>query len=274
MLKKMYIINYTIEMILSKHFNIEVTMKDLKVSFIASLLLGIGSIAISILPFLAEAYWVGVIFILCGIYILYGYTYNNYKELKKYYSRSSSNTQSQNSTTETRVNDQLQHTIQHFKDFFRKFGVTLSPEEVAHIMTQYAIAKSEGNSDEILFQYIPDEIPSPNKFINETTYQFNYLLSICSDEIIKQRILNEWNSTIDEFTPFAVCGIYETQKLTVKEEEQYLFRFNYELNAIIMLLTYCEDISEEATEDEENTINAFTDALLKYANSAGYSALN
>ena len=249
-------------------------MKDLKVSFIASLLLGIGLIAISILPFLAEAYWVGVIFILCGIYILYGYTYNNYKELKKYYSRSSSNTQSQNSTTETRVNDQLQHTIQHFKEFFRKYGVTLSPEEVAHIMTQYAIAKSEGNSDEILFQYIPDEIPSPNKFINETTYQFNYLLSICSDEIIKQRILNEWNSTIDEFTPFAVCGIYETQKLTVKEEDQYLFRFNYELNAIIMLLTYCDELAEEATEDEENVFNEFSEALIQYANSAGYSMFN
>lgn len=249
-------------------------MKDIKVSFIASLIVGIGSIAISILPFLAEAYWVGIIFILCGIYILYEYTYNNYKELKKYSSRSNSNTQSQKLTTETRVNDQLQHTIQNFKDFFRKFGVTLSPEDVAHIMTQYAIAAEKGSPEAALYSFIPDEIPSPNKFINETTYQLNYLLSICPDKAIKQRILNEWNSTIDEFTPFAVCGIYETQKLTVPEEDQHLFRFNYELNTIILLLTYCEEISEEVTEDEENVLNSFSDALLQYANSAGYSTLD
>ncbi|MBR2474199.1 MAG: hypothetical protein IKB51_04125 [Clostridia bacterium] len=168
----------------------------------------------------------------------------------------------------------LNETIQHFKDFFRKFGVTLSPEDVAHIMTQYAMAAEKGSPESALYSFIPDEIPSQNKFINETTYQFNYLLSICSDEIIKQRILNEWNSTIDEFTPFAVCGIYETQKLTVKEEEQYLFRFNYELNAIIMLLTYCDELAEEATEDEENVFNEFSEALIQYANSAGYSMFN
>ena len=169
---------------------------------------------------------------------------------------------------------QLNKTIQHFKDFFRKFGVTLSPEEIAHIMTQYAIAAEKGSPEAALYSFIPDEIPSPNKFINETTYQLNHLLSICPDEAIKQRILNEWNSTIDEFTPFAVCGIYETQKLTVPEEDQHLFRFNYELNTIILLLTYCEEISEEVTEDEENVLNSFSDALLQYANSAGYSTLD
>ena len=168
----------------------------------------------------------------------------------------------------------LNETITHFKDFFRKYGVTISPEEVAHIMTQYAMAAEKGSPESVLYSFIPDEIPSQNKFVNEITYQLNHLLSLCPNEAIKQRLHNEWNSTIDEFTSFAILGLYETQKLTVPEEDQHLFRFNYELNAIIMLLTYCEDISEEATEDEENTINAFTDALLKYANSAGYSALN
>ena len=168
----------------------------------------------------------------------------------------------------------LSETITHFKDFFRKYGVTTSPEEIAHIMTQYAMATEKGSPESVLYSFIPDEIPSQNKFVNEITYQLNHLLSLCPNEAMKQRLLNEWNSTIDEFTLFAIRGLYETQKLTVPEEDKHLFRFNYELNAIIMLLTYCEDISEEATEDEENTINAFTDALLKYANSAGYSALN
>lgn len=155
----------------------------------------------------------------------------------------------------------LNETIQHFKDFFKKYGVDTTPEEIAHIMVQYAMAAEDGVPDSIVYDIIPDEIPSPEKFIKETGYQINKLLSLCPDETLKLSLHFNWALDAKEITPASVCTFYSAQKEAYQDDTS--FRYDYEWGASLFLLTYCDTLFETADPAEEKVLSKFRDDMLK-----------
>ena len=168
----------------------------------------------------------------------------------------------------------LNETIEHFKTFFKKYGVEPSPEEIANIMTQYAMAQaSDDEPDLLLFDFIPNEIPSRTKFIKEISYHINNILSNIPDSIVSEQIIDIWDETA-EATAESLIFFYNAQKSNYELTEQTYFRFNYELRAITVITAIFNDLSdtlEDADEYELEPLNEFLQSFLKIANNLGYT---
>lgn len=157
----------------------------------------------------------------------------------------------------------LNEAIQDFKPFFKKYGVDIPPEEITLIMAKYATTTDDESPESIVYDFIPDEIPSPEKFIKETGYQINKLLSLCPDEEIKMSLHLLWALNAKEVTPAIVCRSYYAQKEAYQNNTSLNFRYDYELGATSLLLAFCDTLSETATSAEEKVLLKFRDDILK-----------